>query len=221
MKSLLFSCILLCVSVYAKDIPDPSKTAQMARYIINNVDWIAISTISTLPSVNSFPFVNLKSVSDGPLGKGTGVPYLLMTNLDLTGRDVLQDNRTTIMASLAEISYCNSVNYDPQDPRCGRLIISGELSKLDETTDEYKMAKNDLFIRHPIMEEWMKVHNFYIAKINIKNILILDNFGGAKTVTVDDYYNANDYSSIKSTKQAEADIVVVQMAVARNYRFKQ
>ena len=36
-------------------------------------------------------------------------------------------------------------------------------------------------------------HGFYCAKLKISNILVLDFFGGAKTVEVKDYFDANPY----------------------------
>ena len=36
-------------------------------------------------------------------------------------------------------------------------------------------------------------HGFFFAKIDITNILVLDNFGGAQTVPLKDYYKAKLY----------------------------
>jgi hypothetical protein len=33
-------------------------------------------------------------------------------------------------------------------------------------------------------------HGWFFAKLNISNILVLDYFGGAKTVATDDYFKA-------------------------------
>lgn len=34
------------------------------------------------------------------------------------------------MASLAQSDYCAQNEFDPQDPRCAKLIISGKLVKV-------------------------------------------------------------------------------------------
>ncbi|XP_065156336.1 protein CREG1-like [Atheta coriaria] len=168
-------------------IPKPSEKAKMGRYIIHNVDWISIATISTLDQIKSYPFVNLKSVADGPAKNGTGIPYLLMTDLDLSGRDVKVDNRVTVLASLAEVAYCSKKEYDPQDPRCGRLIITGKLLQIPIGTDEFRFAHTALITKHPVMASWEKVHKFYLAKIDIEQVCVLDYFGGASFVPVDEY----------------------------------
>lgn len=73
------------------DVPDPpapSEAVKMARYIVHNADWTTVATISTLPHIRHYPFVNVLSVSDGPVGKGSGIPYLYMTELDMTPHDL-------------------------------------------------------------------------------------------------------------------------------------
>lgn len=50
---------------------------------------MAVSTISTINEVKGYPFVNLLSMSDGPVTNGSGVPYVYMTGMDTIGKDVL------------------------------------------------------------------------------------------------------------------------------------
>ena len=40
------------------------------------------------------------------------------------------------------------------------------------------------------MPEWPEDHGWFFAKLDIKNIIVLDFFGGAITVSLEDYYNA-------------------------------
>ena len=87
-------------------------------------------------------------------------------------------------------NYCHKMNYDPEDPRCAHLIITGTFIKLDPESDEEEVARTALFSRHPVMNDWPEGHHWFFAKINITNILILDFFGGAVTVPVQDYFNA-------------------------------
>lgn len=162
----------------------------MKNYHSSFLDWISISTKSSLNSIKDYPFVNLKSMSDGPLNNGTGTPYLYMSDMDLTGQDVKLDPKCSIMATLAQSDYCRTENFDPQDPRCARLILTGRLVKVENSSKEFNFAKNALFERHPAMKSWPKNHNFYVAKLNIEQVAVLDFFGGIKYVDVNDYYNA-------------------------------
>ena len=47
-----------------------------------------------------------------------------------------------------------------------------------------------LMFRHPEMPEWPVDHGWFFTKLNITNILLLDYFGGAITVPVDEYFRA-------------------------------
>ncbi|CAG9769562.1 unnamed protein product [Ceutorhynchus assimilis] len=170
--------------------PPHNNVALMARYIIHNSNWLSLATISTRDSIKGFPFVSLKSLSDGPMDNSTGTPYLYMTNMDVSGKDVLVNNNVTIMATLAASSYCDNKEYDPQDPRCAKVIISGRLLKVNNSTSEYDFAIDSLFERHPAMKDWPAGHEFYVAKIELQQILVLDYFGGIKEVTPTDYFNA-------------------------------
>ncbi|XP_050308561.1 protein CREG1 [Anthonomus grandis grandis] len=171
--------------------PHYKDVALMARYIIHNSDWLTIATISTQKSIEGFPFVSLKSLSDGPMDNSTGIPFLYMTDMDVSGQDILKNNNVTIMATLAESDYCTNKNYDPQDPRCAKVIISGKLLKVSTSSAEYEFGKESLFERHPAMKDWPTDHEFYVAKVDLRQILVLDFFGGIKTVTPNDYFNAN------------------------------
>ncbi|KAI4457785.1 creg1 protein [Holotrichia oblita] len=128
-------------------------------------------------------------MSDGPSDNGTGVPYLYMTDLDLSGKDVLVNNNVTIMCSLAETDYCKSKTWDPQDPRCAKVIITGKYLKVDKASAEYTFGENSLYEKHPSMRYWPKRHGFYVAKIDIQQVIVLDHFGGAEFVPLDKYFD--------------------------------
>ena len=58
---------------------------------------------------------------------------------------------------------------------------------------EAMFAKDALFSRHPAMPGWPKDHGWFFGKLNVTNILVLDFFGGAKKVTVKEYFDATPY----------------------------
>ncbi|CAH1113709.1 unnamed protein product [Psylliodes chrysocephalus] len=151
--------------------------------------WVSFATISTQSKIIGYPFVTLKSLSDGTKHNSTGVPYLYMTEMDVSGKDVKTNNKITIMATLAETSYCETENFDPQDPRCAKVLIIGKLIKIKESSPEYAFGKHALFDKHPSMKNWPVDHQFYVAKVDIEHIEVLDYFGGLKNVTIEDYFN--------------------------------
>ena len=86
--------------------------------------------------------------------------------------------------------YCRENNYDEQDPRCAHLILTGTVVKIEDGSEEGKLAREALFSRHPAMEFWPEDHGWFFCKLDIENILLLNYFGGAVNVPVDDYFAA-------------------------------
>lgn len=51
-------------------------------------DWATVATFSTQKVTEGFPFGNVLSVSDGPIDKSSGTPYMYLTPLDFTAIDL-------------------------------------------------------------------------------------------------------------------------------------
>jgi len=174
--------------------PPHDQVARMARYITHNSDWAALATIATRDPIIGFPFANVLSISDGPVDNSTGVPYIYISPWEISARDLSHNNKASLTMSLAQSGYCEKMNFDPEDPRCAHVILTGEFIKLDPESEEETFARNALFTRHPIMPDWPAGHHWFFAKIDIQNILILDWFGGAVvTVPVQEYFEAKPY----------------------------
>lgn len=186
---------------YASDPPDHTKVIPMARYVIHNSDWASIATISTLPAIEGFPFSNVKSIVDGSLANSTGIPYFYMSPLDFTARDLTKNSRATVLVSLEETRYCEKKQYDAEDPRCTRLMLSGKMKKIKEGSPEYTFAKAALFERHPSMANFPSDHNWFVAKLKIAQIAMVDWFGGAKYIPVRDYL-AYNYTGTEILEQS-------------------
>ena len=56
-------------------------------------------------------------------------------------QDIKSHNFTSFALSESQTNYCTSKNYDPEDPRCARLVISGTWSAVPKGSDEYTKAK--------------------------------------------------------------------------------
>jgi len=170
--------------------PPHDQVARMARFIAHNSDWAALATIATREPIIGFPFANVLSISDGPVDNSTGVPYIYISPWEISARDLAHNNKASLTMSLAQSGYCAKMNFDPEDPRCAHVILTGEFIKLEPESEEEAFARNALFTRHPIMPDWPAGHHWFFAKIDIQNILILDWFGGAVTVPVQEYFDA-------------------------------
>ncbi|MGH0187831.1 UNVERIFIED_CONTAM: hypothetical protein FKN15_026899 [Acipenser sinensis] len=103
-------------------------------------------------------------------------------------------NPTASLAmSLAQTKYCKKQSYDPQSPLCVHIILSGSVVKVNDT--EASFAKQSLFTRHPEMVDWPSDHGWFFAKMNITQVWVLDYFGGIKTVTPEQYFSAEPFST--------------------------
>ncbi|CAB4054199.1 Protein CREG1,Protein CREG2 [Lepeophtheirus salmonis] len=172
--------------------PPHEKVAKMARYVVHLSDWIAISTISTRSPTVGRAFANVFSMSDGTNKNSSGVPFFYLTPMEMSVKDLQVDNHASMTASLAETNYCARMEYDPMDPLCAHVILNGRIVKVT-STEEQAFAKRSLFSRHPEMADWPKGHKWYFAKMNIESILVLDFFGGAKSVSPESYFKATPY----------------------------
>ena len=158
------------------------------------LDWASMATISTRDGIETYPFSNVFSVSDGKnITLSSGIPYLYLTPLEMSVHDLNRDNRASLSMSLAQKHYCVDDKLDPEDPRCAHIILTGRVVAVEEGTEEERFAKESLFARHPVMAGWPKDHGFYFAKLDIKTVILLAWFGGVNDVPVEDYYEATPY----------------------------
>ncbi|XP_061576486.1 protein CREG1 [Cololabis saira] len=169
-------------------IPPHDQVARVARFVAHQCDWASMATISTHAPLVGRPFSNLFSVSDGPRGASSGVPYLYLTRMEISVQDLKVDPRASLSMSLAQTDYCRQQGYDPQSPLCAHIILSGSVLEVNGTEADF--AKKSLFSRHPEMIDWPVDHGWFFAKFNITQVLVLDYFGGVKTVTPEEYFQA-------------------------------
>jgi len=170
--------------------PPHDQTARMARYVCHQSNWGAMATISARTPIVGFPFANVFSLSDGPVGESTGTPYIYATPMEISFHDLRDNPQASITMSLAQGNYCTEKHYDPMDPRCAHIILTGNMVNVPKDSEEGEFAKRALFSRHPVMPDWPKNHGWFFTKLNITNVIVLDFFGGAITVPVEDYFNA-------------------------------
>ena len=162
--------------------------------MLHYIEWAVIATKSTQFKVGDVPvpFGNILAVCDGPLDKSTGVPYFYVSELDVSIKDTKESDVISIALSEMETSYGKDHHYNAEFPLCGRLTLCGNFKRV--TGEEEKFAKAALFSRFPDMKSWddrTEHHSFFVAKLDVKLVWILDSFGGAKTVDIQKYFSAN------------------------------
>jgi len=208
--SYFFSLLLLMKSfiltpIQAKECeilpkPDQDDKLMTARWMVHTINSGIISTISTrtdLPSSlqnATIPFGNIYSFSDGLCdpSSSTGIPYIYTTELDQSMKDIEQNPIISLAlteASLPSSRACALNGFaDPENPPCARVTITGRFVEVISES-ELEFAKMALFSRHPVMAYWPGNHEFFIGKIDIEDIWLLDWFGGASILDVESYFN--------------------------------
>jgi len=181
---------------------------QFFRWLVHSSNWGVVSTISTrsLPSSSSnktdstthqsIPFGNIFSLSDGLCdpSSSTGLPYLYATDLDQTMQDVHENPMISLTISEASFAQnskaCSTTGYfgDPENPPCARLVLTGTFRKI-ASDQEMEFGREALLSKHPSMKYWPLDHEFFVGTLEIEDLWMLDWFGGASILNVDDYFN--------------------------------
>uniref|UniRef100_A0A3Q1JCJ7 CREG-like beta-barrel domain-containing protein n=1 Tax=Anabas testudineus TaxID=64144 RepID=A0A3Q1JCJ7_ANATE len=179
-------------------IPPHDQVARVARFVVHQCDWASMATISTHKPVVGQPFSNAFSISDGPKDSSSGVPYMYLTRMEVSVQDLEVNPVASLSMSLAQTDYCRQQGFDPQSPLCAHVILSGSVIEINGT-EEADYAKKALFSRHPEMIDWPSDHNWFFAKFKITQVWVLDYFGGVKTVTPEEYFQASPYKTRLAT----------------------
>ncbi|KAJ1520939.1 hypothetical protein ONE63_004016 [Megalurothrips usitatus] len=171
-------------------IPDHTKVAEMARYIVHNSNWTAVAYTSRQPGTYGLPMADIFSISDGLKDNSTGIPYMYISPKDTGVQDLAKDGRCSMIMSLSQSDYCRQEGLDPEDPRCGHVILTGKLKTVKNGTEEAARAEKLFFDRHPQLRNMPKDHKFRFAKLKISQILVQDYFGGPAQPTLAEYFAA-------------------------------
>ncbi|XP_055585169.1 protein CREG1, partial [Uranotaenia lowii] len=186
-----------------------TEYAKMARYLVHKAEWVSMGSLSTVEAIKGYPMVNVIAAADSARGaKSTGTLYFYLTMLDYTAQDLAKDNRLTVLLSMDQDLECSKQGIDPMEPTCARIMISGQAVKLEEGTAEFQFGKDAMFSRHPQAKHWLDTHNFFLCKLEIVQIAVLDYYGGPHYVTLEEYMNADpDSKSVEVRSNQEAEII--------------
>lgn len=158
--------------------------------MVENNDWGVLSTISTHEGLQNTPFGNPIS-----LAQVDGTPYFYVSDLDQSLKDVAADPHVSLSLSDAaalKSPACGTIPGagDPESPLCSRLTISGVFVNISGT-DEATTAWDALVAAHPAMALWPEDHDWYIGRLQISNLWLINIYGGAADISPEDYYAYN------------------------------
>lgn len=174
--------------------PDPKLKAATARWIVHSTTWSVISTTSTKSGTSGSAWAQPISHVDGTVldvasnvsESSTGTPYFYASGLDQSMQDIEANNQVSLALSEVMTGTCQEAGRDPEDPMCARLTLSGTFDKVTDAEEE-ESALASLFQRHPAMSTWPEGHGFFVGKLSISDIWLIDEYGGASQVDVSDY----------------------------------
>jgi len=199
--TLLIALSLLCLIFISSQALEKSESikphfwekAENARWLAHANIWGTLSTTSI--HLNGQAWGQPKSFADGSKSNSTGVLYFYDSDMDTSIQDTQADNRVSFALTEAQRGFCTADHLDPEDPRCARVVFAGSFVEVVDE-EEAADALAFLFDRHPAMEEWPVDHNWKIHKIDLSEIWLIDIYGGAAIVDVDDYYAVKDVTSL-------------------------
>ncbi|XP_053168981.1 protein CREG2 isoform X1 [Hemicordylus capensis] len=176
-------------SVKGTDSLAPQEQAiRTARFLIHYDSWGFLATKSTQDKIQEAPFGNCLSISDGPTDNSTGIPFFYMTPKDNTVADLMKNSIASLTLPEVEGDFCRKTIVDPDDPRCARLILTGEMVTVPP--EEIEFAKQALFSRHPVMRKWPRSYEWFFMKMNIEHILLQNWYGAITTIASEEYFKA-------------------------------
>jgi len=195
LRKWLFQCfalLLLLSSVVAFREPAPPQHEDLvgnARWMVKYSNVTIVSTHSSF--LEGYPFSQNKDVADGLYNEtlSWGIPIVYVSPMATLTHDFVKDARVTFTYSAEFTHYCKDQGIDNDSPRCGKVMLSGLMEKVRDI-DEVAWAKYGIFARHPDTKDWPISHGFAFYKLNIKNVYVIDYFGGAtKHLNVTEYLN--------------------------------
>jgi len=196
------------VHVGFKDYPDPpswDEKVARARWVVYKSWMTTVSTISVhLSSDNQddttklVPWGNIRSTVDGGLSfsESTGLPVFYLPSPDPTSIDINSD--PTISLVFTEAALTDRLNpdnlvcggSDAGDPTCAQVLMQGKAVAIDDDDEAMDIVESQFAVRHPLAP-WLSAGGAHTGgkyyTIDIKSIEILDWYGGATRLDVDEY----------------------------------
>ncbi|XP_062982310.1 protein CREG2 [Elgaria multicarinata webbii] len=171
------------------DSLDPQEqAARTARFLAHYNSWGFLATKSTQEKIQGTPFGNCLSISDGPTDNSTGIPFFYVTPKDNTVADLMKNSIASLTLLEAEGDFCRKTIVDPDDPRCARVTLTGQMATVPP--EEMEFAKQALFSRHPVMRKWPRNYEWFFMKMNIEHVWLQNWYGGIATIALEEYFKA-------------------------------
>ena len=154
--------------------------AQTARWFAHEMTWGYLTTLQ-----DGKPVAEVASFSDGAVATSTGRLFFY-----LMGSSVTNEPAALTLSEAAFAGTCGFAGtvVDPEDPRCGKITLTGTLSL--SSGGDIDTGKQALFARHPQMAKWPPSHGFAVCELKLSDIWMIDSYGGGSMVAPKDFLAA-------------------------------
>jgi hypothetical protein len=144
--------------------------AETARWIVHESTWGYLTSLK-----DNKPIAEVASFSDGAMDNSSGRIFFYLMGV----------TEKVAALTISEAGFNGTCGFagtvvDPEDPRCGKLTLTGTISK--STGGDVATGKDALFARHPQMAHWPASHSFQVCELNIQDIWMIDSYGGGSNV---------------------------------------
>ena len=165
--------------------------AAVARWLVHATGTGALATTSV--HLQGLPFASAISFSDGvPDKPSSGHLWFYMSAMDVSCDDILANATASLTLTEASIperaSWCQTPPMDEEDPNCVKLTITGNFQRVSSA--DTQTAEEALFARHPDMKLWPRGHKWLILELKPTSLFLLDAYGGAKHIPVEEFMRA-------------------------------
>ncbi|XP_035413978.1 protein CREG2 [Cygnus atratus] len=161
------------------------RTAAAGRFLARHNAW---GFVAAHGKIQGMPFGNCLLISDGPVNNSTGIPFFYVTPKDNVVADLLKDPVASLTLPEADGNFCRKNVVDPEDPRCARLTLTGQMVTVPP--EETEFAKQAMFSRHPVIRKWPRSYEWFFMKMNIEHIWLQSWYGGVSAIPVEEYLKA-------------------------------
>ncbi|XP_075418682.1 protein CREG2 [Tenrec ecaudatus] len=168
--------------------PAPRLRPGTARFLAHANSWGCLATVSAQEKMWGLPFGNCLPVSDGPVNNSTGSPFFYLTPKDPTVANLMKNPMASLMLPEAEGEFCRKNLVDPDDPRCARLTLTGQMIMV--SPEEVEFAKQAMFSRHPVMRKWPRQYEWLFMKMRVEHVWLQKWYGGAAEISREEYFKA-------------------------------
>ena len=84
--------------------------------MVHDSSWTAMATLAAREPIMDYPFANIFSMSDGPLDKSSGVPYMYLMPLELSAIDLSHNEKASLTMTMAQVRLASVSVSDYSSP---------------------------------------------------------------------------------------------------------